>query len=196
MKANKYYAVKNGRQTGIFTTWAECQKQTVGFSNAQFKSFLTLAEAEAYMNNTTAKAEVNSEAVAYVDGSFNSAKGIFGCGVVFLYNGSEKYISESFDDKSLADMHNVAGEIMGAIRAMELCLEKGIKSLTIYFDYNGIEKWASGEWKTNRDGTAMYKKFCDSVSDRLTVSFVKVKSHSGDKYNDMADALAKKSVLL
>ena len=32
----KFYAVKKGYQTGIFTTWAECQKQTQGFKGALF----------------------------------------------------------------------------------------------------------------------------------------------------------------
>ena len=31
----KYYAVKNGRKTGIFTTWDECSEQVLGFLNAQ-----------------------------------------------------------------------------------------------------------------------------------------------------------------
>ena len=42
----KFYAVKKGYQTGIFTTWAECQKQTQGFKGALFKSFPTKEEAQ------------------------------------------------------------------------------------------------------------------------------------------------------
>ena len=37
--AKKYYAVRTGRKTGVFMTWAECQKQVMGFSGAEFKSF-------------------------------------------------------------------------------------------------------------------------------------------------------------
>ena len=36
-----------------------------------------------------------------------------------------------------------------------------------------------------------YKAFYDSVSGKLNVHFHKVKGHSGDRYNDEADALAK-----
>ena len=46
--AKKYYAVRAGRKTGIFETWDECRAQTTGFKGASFKSFPTLAEAEAY----------------------------------------------------------------------------------------------------------------------------------------------------
>lgn len=43
----KFYVVWRGRQTGIFTTWAECETQVKGFAGAQYKSFDTRAEAEA-----------------------------------------------------------------------------------------------------------------------------------------------------
>lgn len=44
MAAKKYYVVWNGRKTGIFSTWAECEKQTKGFKGVSFKSFPTLEE--------------------------------------------------------------------------------------------------------------------------------------------------------
>ena len=44
--AKKYYAVRKGRKTGVFATWAECQKQVTGFSGAEFKSFGTMEEAK------------------------------------------------------------------------------------------------------------------------------------------------------
>ena len=45
----KYYAVAVGRKPGIYDTWAECQAQTDGFSNAKFKSFKTKDEAQKYL---------------------------------------------------------------------------------------------------------------------------------------------------
>ena len=41
MMGNKYYAVKKGRKPGIYDTWDECRKQTLGFSGAVYKSFKT-----------------------------------------------------------------------------------------------------------------------------------------------------------
>ena len=48
--AKKYYAVKKGRNPGLYTQWSKAQKEISGFSNAQFKSFTTKSEAEDYMN--------------------------------------------------------------------------------------------------------------------------------------------------
>ena len=44
-----------------------------------------------------------------------------------------------------------------------------------------------------KKGTKEYKKFYDSIKDKLNIKFVKVKAHSGDKYNEEADRLAKLS---
>jgi len=42
----KYYVVWKGRKTGIFTSWADCEKQVKGFVGAQYKAFDSEAEAD------------------------------------------------------------------------------------------------------------------------------------------------------
>ena len=52
MAKQKYYVVWKGRKTGIFTTWAECEKQVKGFIGAQYKAFGNEIDAEAaYLAN-------------------------------------------------------------------------------------------------------------------------------------------------
>lgn len=46
-KKQKYYVVWQGKMPGIYTSWDECKKQVQGVQGAQYKSFDTLAEAEA-----------------------------------------------------------------------------------------------------------------------------------------------------
>lgn len=45
-----FYAVKAGRKTGVFTTWAECEAQVKGFSGAEYKKFDTMEEANAFLD--------------------------------------------------------------------------------------------------------------------------------------------------
>lgn len=47
----KYYAVKKGRETGIFNTYDEVEKQIKGFKGSEHKAFTTKKEAEAYLAN-------------------------------------------------------------------------------------------------------------------------------------------------
>ena len=46
----KFYVVWAGRQTGIFGTWAECERQVSGFGGARFKAFESRAQAEAALH--------------------------------------------------------------------------------------------------------------------------------------------------
>lgn len=46
-KKQKYYVVWQGKQPGIYTDWDTCKAQVQGVQGAQYKSFDTMAEAEA-----------------------------------------------------------------------------------------------------------------------------------------------------
>ena len=201
--ATKYYAVRAGRSTGVFLTWAECQKQVTGFPGAVFKSFTTIEEAEAFVKGeATAIKESSTELlkvepgalVAYVDGSYNVENNQFSYGMVLLDGEQELKFQQFFIDEELASMRNVAGEIKGAEAAMRYAVEQGFGKLYIYHDYEGIAKWCQGAWKTNKEGTKAYKAYFDSIRDKLQVVFVKVAAHTGDKYNEMADKLAKEAL--
>ncbi|ORX84677.1 hypothetical protein BCR32DRAFT_325832 [Anaeromyces robustus] len=94
----------------------------------------------------------------------------------------------------MAKMRNVAGEIEGSKKAMNFCIKNHIPEVDIYYDYAGIENWARGIWKTNKKGTIEYKEFYNQVKKNLKINFMKVKAHSNNKYNDIADKLAKKAL--
>lgn len=193
--ASKFYAVRMGKKPGIYSTWDACKKQVDGFSGASYKSFTTLKEAESFMGFDQDPKEIKeAEMIAYVDGSYNIHTKAFSYGMIVLYQGEEYRFAEKIEDKELALMRNVAGEIMGAEAAMRYAILKGCKSIEIHHDYEGISKWCLGEWKTNKDGTKAYKAYYDSIKDQLSVKFIKVKGHSGDTYNDIADELAKSAI--
>ena len=193
--SNKYYAVKVGKNPGIYMTWDECKEQVNKYPKAEFKSFTTMEEAHAFMENKTVEVEIDSKdtAVAYVDGSFNVDTMVYGYGVVMMYHGREEYYKGSGNEENMSAMRNVAGEILGATYAMKYAYDHDIKNLVIYHDYEGIAKWCLGEWKTNKLETQTYKNKFQEYSKKVNISFVKVKGHSGDKYNDLADALAKEA---
>lgn len=203
--AGKFYAVKAGRQTGIFNSWEECKKQVDGYPSASYKSFKTAAEAAAYIglipnqtaianaNNSPADFVTDNTAIAYVDGSYNISTCEYGYGVVFFYNGEEIHLKKGFPKDDLAAMRNVAGEIKGSEAAISYAVSKHISSIKIYHDYEGISKWCTGEWKANKEGTIAYRDFYNNAKKQLKIEFVKVKGHSGDTYNDIADRLAKEA---
>ena len=209
MAKNNYYAVIVGKTPGIYKTWEECKAQVIGYKGAIYKGFAEKQDAEDFLRgglsaSSTDAASDNdenpqvepsvSEITAYVDGSFSSGKS-FGCGCIILKDGEIiAEISKAYEDEELATMRNVAGEIKASELAMQYALDNGYTSLSIYHDYQGIASWCLGEWKTNKAGTIAYKQFYDDIKDKLKVHFIKVKGHSGDEYNEMADGLAKKAL--
>ena len=222
MAKKKFYAVKQGRKTGMFLTWDDCKKQVMGYPGAIYKSFGTREEAEAYLgvmgaqtgqkNGTvdaierTAgitrsvssgnnKSENTENAVEiYVDGSYHAATKEFSYGMVVLVDGKEEKFSQKMTDPELAQMRNVAGEIKGSEAAMQYALDHKIPSIIIYHDYQGIASWCNGDWKANKPGTIAYRDFYREASRKIKIQFRKVKGHSNDKYNDMVDQLAKEAL--
>lgn len=204
----KYYAVRVGLNPGIYNSWDACKEQVYGFNGAIYKSFSTIEEASKFVGGTSnynqkqqsLELHANhtneiSGLVSYVDGSYNIETCAYGFGCVLLLDGKVIHrVCGKGSNEENALLRNVAGEILGSMVAIEYAIKNGYDKITLYYDYEGIEKWATGTWKTNKPGTQYYASKIMEYKKDVSISFVKVTAHSGDTYNDMADALAKKSV--
>ena len=132
--------------------------------------------------------------IAYVDGSYDNQIKYFSSGGIMFYNGKSESFKFASNDESLISMRNVSGEIKASMFVIQKAAELKMKSVTIYFDYNGIEMWANGSWKTNNHLTKEYREFCIEMFKKLDIKFVKVESHTNIKYNELVDKLAKEAI--
>ncbi len=102
-----------------------------------------------------------------------------------------KEIYGTLPDNIAEGSRQIAGEITAAAKAAEYCDKYNIKEATIYYDYKGIAKWATGDWKAKKNITSRYADYMSGV--KVRIKWVKLESHTGYIWNDYADKLAKKA---
>lgn len=219
MAKKKYYAVKIGKRPGVYFTWAECEDQIKGVSGAVYEGFPDLESAQKfieedeiviqdkYTHATITNEDVKSaisvlkdgEVIAFVDGSYLDLEKKAGFGAIIVDNlGVETTLYRAYSEKncpSLLDLRNFAAELQGAMEVIKWAVSYGKKSIKLYYDYEGIEKFANGEWTAKNAFAKEYVSFIDDARNSIDLKFVKVPAHSGIEYNERVDAIAKQSLL-
>jgi ribonuclease HI len=131
--------------------------------------------------------EDSGKCSAYVDGSF--VDGRVGYGAVILRNGTP--VQELWGAvEKYTESRQVAGELAAVMRVVDYCRAHRISEVDVYYDYAGVEMWACGRWKANLPMTQAYRQYMQNSP--VKVNFCKVKSHSGNRWNEHADALARR----
>jgi ribonuclease HI len=198
-KKPKYYAIKVGRKTGIERSWESCQESIKGYSGAVYKSFNDEQAALDWLKGENTSFAVEGKKIqhkdtdqfvdydVYTDGSYTN--GNYSWAYVFVKNDQIIY-----EDKGLgknpeaADMRNVAGEIAAVLFAVKRAAQLKVR-IRINHDYAGIANWLNGNWRTKNKYTELYVKMMKQYEGMYI--FEKVQAHSGDKYNNYVDKLAK-----
>jgi ribonuclease H-related protein len=197
----KYYAVKVGRNSGIFNTWAECSSQVSGFSGAVFKSFSSLQDAQEFLG--APKKLTNARKLdVYTDGSHKN--GLLGIGAWCEYEGHEHQLAIRLTKEFLLDGYgadiancsNVTAEFIAVVEVIKRVKRAkwaiGVNVLNICSDYIGPEKWLSGEWKINN---AEIKKIYNTAKESMKemafeLEFHHIPGHTNSPGNTKADSLA------
>ncbi len=124
----------------------------------------------------------------YVDGS--NLGGATGYGVVILKDGEVvEEISGSVPEALAQGTRQIAGELFAVEKAIMWCRANAVHEVSIFYDCEGIEKWASGEWKTNHPLTRRYAELVRNSG--IPIHWHKVNSHTKNCWNERADELAK-----
>ena len=136
----------------------------------------------------------------YTDGACSGNPGKGGLGVVLIYKGNRKEISEGFEETT-----NNRMEALAVIKGLEALKEKC--SVTLYSDskyvVDAIEKgwarkWNANGWKRNAKDKALNADLWDrmlTLLDYHDVKFIWVKGHADNIENERCDELARGAIL-
>ena len=213
----KFYAVKKGRKTGIFTTWAECQKQVSGFPKAEFKSFISKQEADNWLKEIKSSNENRRKSysvIVYTDGGSRNHANKKGEHVKKNDKAAWAYLIK-YQGSIISDTDGEYGstnnrmEIMALKKALldlkqrELQNEKILVVLDSKYVLDAITKrwlqsWEKNGWKTSA-GTGVKNKELWMEISRLLPEFPNLdyqwtKGHANDEGNNLVDELLNKTM--
>ena len=210
--AKKFYAVKRGRKTGLFTVWAECAAQVKGFQGAVYKGFMTEDEARAWLGGADARTEQpraaaemaapsapDADYIIHTDGScLRNPGGPGGWAAVI-----ETAATGAVEEKSggAPETTNNRMELTAALMALSAVPEGARVALYTDSQYlkNAFTKfwlpaWKKRGWK-KADGEPVLNQDLwvqlDAAFATRQVQFHWVKGHAGNPRNERCDALAR-----
>ena len=130
--------------------------------------------------------------VAYVDGSYDHSLRRYAFGCVFILPDDTVYVDNgSGNNPDTASLRNVSGEMLGAMFAVRWAIKNGFSRIELRYDYEGIEKWVTGAWKSKTELTQKYAAAMRRWMESIQMRFTKVEAHTNVYYNELADRLAK-----
>lgn len=210
--AKKFYAVKRGRKTGLYTVWAECAAQVKGFQGAVYKGFMTEDEARAWLGGADARTEQpraaaemaapsapDADYIIHTDGScLRNPGGAGGWAAVI-----ETAATGAVEEKSGGDPEttNNRMELTAALMALSAVPEGARVALYTDSQYlkNAFTKfwlpaWKKRGWK-KADGEPVLNQDLwvqlDAAFAARQVQFHWVKGHAGNPRNERCDVLAR-----
>jgi ribonuclease HI len=129
--------------------------------------------------------------IIYVDGSFKNDKAQWA--FIVVEDDAVVYQERGELVGGINEMRQIGGELKGVIQAICYARRVGIPA-KIHYDYNGIYNWVADgfggkAWQCNKEWTQKYRDFV-MANLKHVHSFVKVKGHSGDKWNEEVDKVA------
>ena len=135
----------------------------------------------------------------YTDGACTGNPGKGGFGAVLIYNGSEKQISCGYRKTT-----NNRMELMAAVESLRLLKEEcdvslysDSKYLTDAINQHWIDSWVKNGWRKSDKKAVLNRDLWEALLELIKIhriSFIWVKGHAGNKYNELADRLAKKAL--
>ena len=138
--------------------------------------------------------------VIYTDGACSGNPGPGGWGSILMYKGNKKEISGAKKDTTNNVMELTA--VIEALKLLKYPCKVKLYSDSAYvvnaFLQHWVVNWQKNNWKTADKSDVKNKELWQELVDLTNthnVTFIKVKGHSDNEYNNRCDELARKAIL-
>lgn len=192
-----YYAVV--LQTGynaILNDWPSCQEIiNLEPEGARFKKFFSQEEAQAFIDNKPPDRndplflkhlpmplefeecynQYDKSTLAYVYGNCFPQVGVWSYGTILFLNKDKDYqYFTRIGTNNLKSM-KLAGDVYGTCRAIQESINAGYPHITVCYQYEGIEKWATSAFKKTKSLLGIkYAEAIRKYAEHIDISFKKI----------------------
>ena len=135
----------------------------------------------------------------YTDGACSGNPGKGGWGVILMYGGREKELSGGEADTTNNRME-VYAAIVGLSSLKEKCrvnLYSDSAYLVNAIEQHWLDNWKKSGWKTSSKDAVKNRDLWENLIELLAyheVTFIKVKGHADNEYNNRCDKLARDAI--
>lgn len=204
----KYYAVKKGRKPGIYSTWAQAEKQVKDFKGAVFKKFDNLNQAQCFLKEAPLSHQ-RFDIWLYTDGGTRNTGSHNGEHVKADDKAAWAYLIKTAHYSYQAS----AGQYGATNNQMELtAVLRGLQKLTS-LHYNSqkillvsdsqyvlnaltkgwLENWSKKDWKKANGKPVLNRQLWHQIEQQIqlfnNLQFSWTKGHSNNKNNNFVDYL-------
>jgi len=137
--------------------------------------------------------------IIYTDGACSGNPGPGGWGTILMYEDNKKEISGGKKDTTNNVMEVTA--VIEGLKLLKYPCEVEIYSDSAYvvnaFNQNWIENWKKNGWKNSKKEDVKNRELWEELEKLIKiheVTFIKVKGHSDNEYNNRCDELARNAI--
>jgi ribonuclease HI len=137
--------------------------------------------------------------IIYTDGACSGNPGPGGWGTILMYKDAKKEMSGGEKETTNNIMELTA--VIKGLQALKFPCEVDVYSDSAYvvngFDQGWIYNWKKKNWKTASGSPVKNKDLWEelyNLTQKHKVTFIKVKGHADNKYNNRCDELARNAI--
>ena len=198
------YVVIKGHKTGIYRSEKRFLQQITDYCRPHYKIFSASDKNKAIsyfrFHQQKKKPQAKGNISYYIDGSLHARSSRYAYAFVQVHETSQRILitqAKAEKDREFVRDMNIQGvEIKACMEAITHAIAHKHTHINIWYDNVVVRSVLAGKKKSTHPFYQTYQHLVQEakINHGLTITFCKIKSHSGNVYHDQADQLARETM--